>query len=138
MNTLPLLLLFIKDLKGDREPTMKALKALMAFDRGQLASRIYDMWSKDEFLDITIICKRKEKVKAHKVVLAACSPFFLRLLQMQGSDVQESTLNLELVRCLSAWKSFIKDLPCFNNKCYRGRDCYFRCCSDRSTQRSSC
>jgi len=46
----------------------------------------------DPFSDITLICKQKKKLKAHKVIISACSSFFKKILL----DLPSGHLNLYL------------------------------------------
>merc|ERR1712098_912174 len=41
-----------------------------------LREMLHNMMSQSDFTDITIVCEDKKEYKAHKVVLAACSPIF--------------------------------------------------------------
>jgi len=37
--------------------------------------------NEDEFMDVTLVCDDQEQLKAHKVILSACSPFFKNILK---------------------------------------------------------
>jgi len=39
-----------------------------------------DLLSDQDFTDVTLVCVDKKQIKAHKVILSACSPFFRSLL----------------------------------------------------------
>ena len=40
-----------------------------------------DLRSNNDFLDVTLVCDDDQQVQAHKLILSACSPFFLNILQ---------------------------------------------------------
>jgi len=40
-----------------------------------------DLLSSQDFTDVTLVCDDEEVIRAHKVILSACSPFFCRILK---------------------------------------------------------
>ena len=40
-----------------------------------------DLLHNEDFADVTLVCDDDESIKAHKVILSACSPFFNRILR---------------------------------------------------------
>merc|ERR1719322_1305160 len=54
-----------------------------------LSNGLQQLRTENDFLDVTLCCDNgTDKVQAHKVVLAACSPLFRRILS--NENVQES------------------------------------------------
>lgn len=45
-----------------------------------LSSTFSDLLASDTFVDVTLSCEGAEVVRAHRLLLAACSPYFRRLL----------------------------------------------------------
>ena len=41
----------------------------------------YDFRKDQDFTDVTLVCKEDNQIKAHRIVLSSCSPFFCRLLK---------------------------------------------------------
>lgn len=48
---------------------------------GSLVSLYEELRSRDAFVDVTLVCEEGVSMKAHKLVLAACSPFFEGLFE---------------------------------------------------------
>uniref|UniRef100_A0A224YTF3 Bric-A-brac n=1 Tax=Rhipicephalus zambeziensis TaxID=60191 RepID=A0A224YTF3_9ACAR len=48
---------------------------------GSLVSVYEELRSRDAFVDVTLVCEEGVSMKAHKLVLAACSPFFEALFE---------------------------------------------------------
>ena len=41
-----------------------------------------NLWRNKDFVDVTLVCADGKQIKAHKVILSACSPFFKTILQL--------------------------------------------------------
>ena len=63
--------------------------------RQQLTERLNTLRGNESFCDVTVAVKGKE-FKAHKVVLAAASPFFLSLLESNMRENNEQLIRIEL------------------------------------------
>ena len=74
--------------------------------RQQLIERLNNLRRNESFCDVTVAVKGKE-FKAHKVVLAAASPFFLILLE---SDMRESNEQLIRIELEEATASVVEDV----------------------------
>ena len=61
----------------------------------ELIERINALRTKQRFCDVTIVVKGEE-FQAHKLVLAAASPFFLSLLESQMKERTEDVIKIEL------------------------------------------
>ena len=61
----------------------------------ELIERINALRTKQRFCDVTVVAKGKE-FQAHKLVLAAASPFFLSLLESQMKERTEDVIKIEL------------------------------------------
>ena len=48
----------------------------------------------NDFADVTLVCGDGEQVEAHKVILAASSPFFQKLPEAAGKEQTYSPINL--------------------------------------------
>ncbi|KAH7963653.1 protein bric-a-brac 1 [Rhipicephalus sanguineus] len=48
---------------------------------GSLVSVYEELRSRDAFVDVTLVCEEGVSIRAHKLVLAACSPFFETLFE---------------------------------------------------------
>ncbi|KAH6930230.1 hypothetical protein HPB50_012136 [Hyalomma asiaticum] len=48
---------------------------------GNLVSVYEELRSRDAFVDVTLVCEEGVSIKAHKLVLASCSPFFETLFE---------------------------------------------------------
>ena len=59
---------------------------------GHLQNLLHDMWTSDDLTDVTLVCDENKKIKAHKVVLSACS-LFLKSVIKEISNI--STINLK-------------------------------------------
>merc|ERR1719430_1900376 len=46
-----------------------------------ISSAFKDLKDNNEFFDLTLACEDDEQIQAHKVILAACSPFFRNILR---------------------------------------------------------
>merc|ERR1712013_282526 len=46
-----------------------------------ISSAFKDLRDDKDFFDLTLACEDDEKIQAHKVILAACSPFFHHVLR---------------------------------------------------------
>ena len=47
-----------------------------------IASSYKDLQKSSDFSDVTLVCEEDRTIEAHRIVLAACSPFFSRVLRM--------------------------------------------------------
>lgn len=54
----------------------------------------------EDFVDVTLACD-KQSIKAHKVVLSACSKYFRRLLKVSNSSDNRVVLSLFKTNALS-------------------------------------
>ena len=63
--------------------------------REELIERINALRTKQRFCDVTVVVKGEE-FQAHKLVLAAASPFFLSLLESQMKERTEDVIKIEL------------------------------------------
>ena len=45
-----------------------------------LQEMLHGMMASQDFTDVTLVCNDQKKIKAHKVVLSACSPVFRNIL----------------------------------------------------------
>ena len=61
----------------------------------ELLQRINALRTKQRFCDVTVVVKGEE-FKAHKLVLASASPFFLSLLESQMKERTEDVIKIEL------------------------------------------
>ncbi|XP_074634299.1 kelch-like protein 7 [Acropora palmata] len=61
----------------------------------ELIERINALRTKQRFCDVTVVVK-DEEFQAHKLVLAAASPFFLSLLESQMKERTEDLIKIEL------------------------------------------
>ncbi|XP_075741586.1 uncharacterized protein LOC119178183 [Rhipicephalus microplus] len=71
---------------GEGERTMGGLTAQQFClkwnqHHGSLVSVYEELRSRDAFVDVTLVCEEGVSMKAHKLVLAACSPFFEALFE---------------------------------------------------------
>jgi len=62
-----------------------------------LSSTFSDLLASDTFVDVTLSCEGQQTVKAHKLLLSACSPYFRRLL----SELSPSQHPIILLRDIS-------------------------------------
>ena len=46
-----------------------------------MSSAFKDIKDDEDFLDVTLACGGNKQIQAHKVILAACSPFFRSVLK---------------------------------------------------------
>ena len=46
-----------------------------------------EMMTSGDFADVTLVCDDKKKIRAHRNILAACSPVFKDILQIENSSV---------------------------------------------------
>ena len=46
-----------------------------------IATSFHDLGKEKYFSDVTLVCEEDQQIEAHKIVLAACSPFFSTLLK---------------------------------------------------------
>ena len=46
-----------------------------------------EMMTSGDFADVTLVCDDKQQIRAHKNILAACSPVFKDILQIENSSV---------------------------------------------------
>ena len=78
---------------------MEAVTHSMSADPSQhhdeLIERINALRTKQRFCDVTVVVKGQE-FRAHKLVLAAASPFFLSLLESQMKERTEDLIKIEL------------------------------------------
>ena len=78
---------------------METASHLMSADPSQhheeLLERINALRTKQRFCDVTVLVKGEE-FQAHKLVLAAASPFFLSLLESQMKERTEDVIKIEL------------------------------------------
>ena len=79
---------------------MEAVFESMSADRPskhheELIERINALRTKQRFCDVTVVVK-DEEFQAHKLVLAAASPFFLSLLESQMKERTEDLIKIEL------------------------------------------
>ncbi|XP_015758866.1 PREDICTED: kelch-like protein 3 [Acropora digitifera] len=78
---------------------METASHLMSADPSQhheeLLERINALRTKQRFCDVTVVVKGEE-FQAHKLVLAAASPFFLSLLESQMKERTEDVIKIEL------------------------------------------
>ena len=78
---------------------MEAVSHSMSADPSQhheeLIERINALRTKQRFCDVTVVVKGEE-FQAHKLVLAAASPFFLSLLESQMKERTEDLIKIEL------------------------------------------
>ena len=49
--------------------------------RANISDSFKQFQSNNNFCDVTLVCEDDKQLQAHKVVLSACSPFFLNILQ---------------------------------------------------------
>ena len=79
--------------------TMETLSHSMSADPSQhheeLIERIDALRTKQRLCDVTVVVKGEE-FQAHKLVLAASSPFFLSLLESQMKERTEDVIKIEL------------------------------------------
>ena len=47
-----------------------------------IKSSFQDLYNKKTFTDVTLVCDDQTQLTAHKIVLSACSPMFMKMLQM--------------------------------------------------------
>ena len=52
-----------------------------------LKGMMKEIMASGDFADVTLICDGKEQIKAHKNILAACSPVLKDILQIENSSV---------------------------------------------------
>ena len=78
---------------------MEAVSHSMSADRSQhheeLIERMNALRTNQRFCDVTVVVKGEE-FQAHKIVLAAASPFFLSLLESQMKERTENMIKIEL------------------------------------------
>ena len=78
---------------------METVSQSMSADPSQhheeLIERINALRTKHRFCDVTVVVKGEE-FQAHKLVLAATSPFFLSLLESQMKERREDVIKIEL------------------------------------------
>ena len=48
--------------------------------QSNISSAFRDLWEDTDFIDVTLVCG-EEQLQAHRVILAACSPFFKTILK---------------------------------------------------------
>ncbi|XP_044163324.1 kelch-like protein 12 [Acropora millepora] len=63
--------------------------------REELMERVNALRTNQRFNDVTVVVKGEE-FQAHKIVLAAASPFFLSLLESQMKETTENMIKIEL------------------------------------------
>ena len=49
--------------------------------QGNITTSYKDLRESSDFSDVTLVCEDNQKVEAHRVILSACSPFFLTMLK---------------------------------------------------------
>ena len=45
-------------------------------------SAFKNLWTSEDFVDVTLVCANGQPMKAHKVILSSCSPFFKNLFML--------------------------------------------------------
>ena len=53
-----------------------------------------DLLSSQEYTDVTLVCDDDDVIRAHKVILSACSPFFSRILKKTDQTKRNSSKSL--------------------------------------------
>ena len=62
-----------------------------------------DLLGSQDFTDVTLVCDDEEVIRAHKVILSACSPFFCRILKKNDHNnplVYLSDVNLNELKAI--------------------------------------
>ena len=77
------------------EAVSHSMSANPSQHREELIERINALRTNQRFSDVTVVVKGEE-FQAHKIVLAAASPFFLSLLESQMKETTENMINIEL------------------------------------------
>ena len=77
------------------EAVSHSMSANPSQHREELIERINALRTNQRFSDVTVVVKGEE-FQAHKIVLAAASPFFLSLLESQMKETTENTIKIEL------------------------------------------
>ena len=77
------------------EAVSHSMSANPSQHREELIERINALRTNQRFSDVTVAVKGEE-FQAHKIVLAAASPFFLSLLESQMEETTENTIKIEL------------------------------------------
>ena len=72
-----------------------------------ITSSYRNLWKDKDFSDVTLVCEDNNQIKAHKMILAACSPFFNSFLKnnnhshpmiyMRGLKTKDLTAILEFI-----------------------------------------
>ena len=62
---------------------------------GHLQDLLHDMWTSDDLTDVTLVCDENKEIRAHKVILSACS-LFLNSLIKEISNI--TTINLKGIK----------------------------------------
>ena len=52
-----------------------------------LRGMMKEMMTSGDFADVTLVCDDKKKIRAHRNILAACSPVFKDILLIENSSV---------------------------------------------------
>ena len=50
--------------------------------RGIVTSAFYDLRQDEDFVDVTLCCEGRQ-IKAHRMMLSACSPYFKNVLKVR-------------------------------------------------------
>ena len=77
------------------EAVSHSMSANPSQHREELIERINALRTNQRFSDVTVVVKGEE-FQAHKIVLAAASPFFLSLLESQMKERTEDVIKIEL------------------------------------------
>ena len=77
------------------EAVSHSMSANPSQHREELIERINALRTNQRFSDVTVVVKGEE-FQAHKIVLAAASPFFLSLLESQMKETTENMIKIEL------------------------------------------
>ena len=70
--------------------------------RNSVTAVFEDLRQDEELVDITLCCEGK-KVKAHRMMLSACSPYFRELLKVGCADVNHHIIPAVHCSQLPAW-----------------------------------